>query len=364
MHSIFSSLKSNRRFATLVGAFALTLFSGTSHAQAASPASAPAFAVPAFAIIDTWHIGGDGGWDYLTAEPAANRLYIGRGNRVQVVDTTTGKLMKEIPGMHGVHGVALDPQGKVGYISDGGANMVRVFDRATLQVTASIPAGQNPDAILFEPSTRRVFAFNGRSQSATVIDAATNKVLQTIALPGKPEFAQADEQGTVFVNLEDKNQIARIDAKKMTVTAVWSIAPCDSPSGLAIDRAGHRLVSVCQNHLATVVDTSNGHVVATPAIGSGPDGDRYDAKRHLVFSSNGEGTLSVIQQSSPNTYQPIQTLPTQRGARTLALNRENGNIYVVTASFDPAPAATPQNPRPRPTILPDSFVVLVIGAKK
>ncbi len=164
----------------------------------AAPAQSPA---QPFAVRSTWHIGGDGGWDYLTVDPHAHRLYIGRSNRIQIVDTTTGKLLHEIEGMKGVHGVALDPQGKIGYISDGGANTVRVFDRATFQVTASIPAGQNPDAILFEPVTRRVFAFNGRSQSATVIDAATNKVLQTIPLPGKPEFAQTDDKGTVYFNV-------------------------------------------------------------------------------------------------------------------------------------------------------------------
>ncbi len=359
MHPIFSSLKPSRCAAAFLCAVAGALLFSAPQAQAVSHAPAPTFAV-----LNTWHIGGDGGWDYLKTDPAAHRLYIGRDNRVQVIDTTTGKLTHEILGLKHVHGVALDPRGKVGYISDGGANMVRVFDRSTLQVTASIPAGENPDAILFEPSTRRVFAFNGRSQSATVIDAATNKVLLTIALTGKPEFAQADNKGTVYVNLEDKNQIARIDARQMTVTAVWPLAPCDSPSGLAIDRVGHRLFSVCHNHLAAVVDTNNGHVIATPAIGAGPDAARYDARRHLFFSSNGEGTLTVVQQQSPDRYQPVQTLATQRGARTQALDRSTGKLYLVTASFGPAAAATPQNPRPRPTILPNSFVVLVIGAKK
>lgn len=349
---------SRQIYFSLLTAAMLAFFCSAAPAQSPTPSPSQPFAV-----LDTWHIGGDGGWDYLTVDPHAHRLYIGRSNRIQIVDTHSGKLLHEITGMKGVHGVALDPRGQLGYISDGGANTVHVFDRATLQVTASIPAGQNPDAILFEPATRRVFAFNGRSQSATVIDAATNKVLQTIPLPGKPEFAQTDDKGAVYFNVEDKNQIARIDAKSMAVTAVWPIAPCDSPSGLAIDRVGHRLFSVCHNNVMTVVDTRTGHVVATPAIGKGPDGDRYDARRHLVFSSNGEGSLTIIAQDSPDSYRALQTLPTQRGARTLALDRSNGHVYVVTASFGPAPAAIAQNPRPRPTILPDSFVVLVVGKK-
>lgn len=319
---------------------------------------------PQFHVQYTWHIGGDGWWDYLTAEPAAHRLYIARGNRVQVVDTRTGKLEAEIGGMQGVHGVALDSRGKYGYVSDGMANTVRVFDRKSLKVVANIPAEQNPDAIIFDPATSRVFAFNGRSHSATAIDTGSNRVLATIPLPGKPEFAQSDAAGNVYVNMEDKNQIVRIDAHTLKTTATWPIAPCDSPSGLAIDRANHRLFSVCDNNVMVVVDTGDGHVVATPAIGKGPDATRYDAKRHLVFSSNGEGTLTVVQQKSADNYQPVQTLPTQRGARTLALDNATGTIYLVTAEFGPRPAPTAANPHPRPAMTPGSFVVLEVSAGK
>ncbi len=319
---------------------------------------------PSFLVEKTWHIGGDGGWDYLTTEPSAHRLYIARGNRVQVVDTQSGKLIAEIGGMGGTHGIALNSNGKTGYISDGGDGMVRVFDRATLKVTASIPAGKNPDAILFEPATHRVFAFNGRSSSATVIDTGDNRVLKTIPLPGKPEFAQADGAGSVYVNIEDKSEIVRIDAKSMTATASWPLAPCESPSGLAIDTTHHRLFSVCDNKLMAVVDTRTGHVVATPAIGNGPDATRYDAKRHLIFSPNGQdGTLTVVRQNSADSYTPVQTLTTQKGARTMALDSASGTLYVVTANFGPRPAATADNPHPRPSIEPDSFVVLVVGTK-
>jgi YVTN family beta-propeller protein len=338
----------SHHFVILAAAVA-TLF-GTAYAQ-----------VPQYRVQKTWHISGDGWWDYMTVEPAAHRLYIARGNRVQVVDTQTGKLITEMGGMMGTHGIALNTNGKYGYVSDGGAGMVRVFDRATLKVIASIPAEKNPDAILFDPATKRVFAFNGRSQSATAIDTETNKALQNIPLPGKPEFAQADGKGNVYVNIEDKNQIVRIDAKTLKPTATWPIAPCDSPSGLAIDRAHHRLFAVCDNHVMTVVDAQTGKVVATPQIGSGPDATRYDAKSHLVFSPNGrDGTLTVVQQLSPNNYKPVQTVTTQRGARTMALNSDTGAIYLVTAGFGPPPAATAANPHPRPAMLPDSFVVLVV----
>jgi YVTN family beta-propeller protein len=319
---------------------------------------------PKFHIEAIWQIGGDGGWDYLTADPGAHRLYIARGDRVQVVDTRTGKLLTEIGGMEGVHGIALNSNGKFGYVSDGRAGVVRVFDRTTLKVIANVPAQKNPDAIIFDPATRRVFAFNGRSNSATAIDTRTNRVLATIPLPGKPEFAQADGDGHVYVNLEDKNQIERIDSRSLKTTANWSIAPCDSPSGLAIDPKEHRLFSVCQNHLMAVTDTHNGHVVATPAIGAGPDAARYDANLHLVFSPNGrDGTLTIIRQNSADSYTPIQTLTTQMGARTMALNSATGTLYLVTAKFDPRPPATADHPHARPPILPGTFVVLEAGMK-
>lgn len=317
-----------------------------------------------FHVQKNWHIGGDGWWDYLKVDPAAHRLYIARGSRVQVVDTENGKLISEISGMSGVHGVALNSNGKYGYISDGMANTVRVFDRATLKVVANIPVEKNPDAILFDPATKRVFAFNGRSHSATAIDTGNNSVLKTIPLPGKPEFAQSDAEGNVYVNIENKNQIVRIDSHSLKTTATWPIAPCDSPSGLAIDRTHHRLFSVCDNNVMVVVDTHDGHVVATPAVGKGPDATRYDAKRHLVFSPNGDdGTMTVIQQKSADSYAPVVTVPTQRGARTMALDSSTGMIYLVTAGFGPRPAATATNPRPRPAMVPNSFVVLVVGSE-
>jgi YVTN family beta-propeller protein len=319
---------------------------------------------PMFHVEKTWHIDGDGGWDYLTTDPAAHRLYIARGNRVQVVDTRTGRLAGEITGMDHTHGIALNSDGRTGYVSDGGAGLVRVFDRRTLKETATIPAEKNPDAILFDPDTHRVFAFNGRSQSATAIDTRKNSVLATIPLPGKPEFAQSDGAGNIFVNIEDKSELARIDAHTLKVTATWPLAPCESPSGLSIDTVHHRLFSVCDNKVMAVVDAGNGHVVTSVPIGNGPDSTRYDAHRHLVFTPNGEdGTLTVVRQESADKYTPVQTVTTQKGARTMALDHTNGDLYLVTAQFGPPPAATAANPHPWPTIVPGSFVVLVVGTK-
>ena len=320
----------------------------------------PAMAQGAFKVQDTWKIGGDGGWDYLTSDSAAKRLYVTHGGRVEVIDSATGKSIGAITGLKGTHGVALDDAGKYGYISDGGANEVVVFDRTTLQKVTSIPAGTNPDGIAFEPVTKTVWAFNGRSKDATVIDTATQKVVATVPLPGKPEFPVADGKGMVFDNIEDMNEIVRLDAKSSKITATWSISPCVSPSGLAIDRKGRRLFAVCGENKMAVVDANTGKVIATPAIGNGPDAASYDPKRKLAFSSNGEGTVTIID-ASDGSYKVLQNLPTQQGARTMTLDTATGRIYVVTAQFGPRPEATESNPRPRPAIIPDSFTVIVAG---
>lgn len=310
-------------------------------------------------IIDRWKIGGEGGWDYMTADPAAHRLYLAHGPRVDVVDTTSGKLVGSITGLYGTHGVALDNHGKFGYISDGGGNAVIVFDRATLATVASIPAGTNPDGIIFEPATRTVWAFNGRSHDVTVIDTTTRKVAATIPLPGKPEFPAVDGRGTVFDNIEDKSEIVRLDARSKTLTATWP-AGCDSPSGLAFDVAGHRLFPVCDGKKMAVIDSRDGKLIATPSIGQGPDAARWSAKHHLAFASSGDGILSVIDARAPG-YPTIESLPTQRGARTMAYDAATDRAYVVTAEFGPRPEPTPQNPRPRPAVVPGSYTVIVIG---
>ena len=321
----------------------------------------PIAAQQPYKIIDQWKVGGDGGWDYLLADSPAHRLYITRGARVDVVDTQSGKLVGSVAGLHGTHGIALDPAGKLGYISDGGGNAVVVFDRATLATVATIPAGTNPDAIIFEPATKTVWTFNGRSHDSTVIDAATQKVVATIPLPGKPEFAAVDGQGTIFNNIEDKNELIRIDAKAQKLTGEWPLAGCDGPSGLAFDVAGGRLFSVCDGKKMAVTDAKTGKSLATPAIGEGPDAAGYDAAHKLAFASCGhDGILSVVDASAPG-YPTIESLPTKASARTMFYDSAADRIYTVAAEFGPRPAATPENPRPRPALIPGSFVVLVIG---
>ena len=320
-----------------------------------------AFAAPAmlcaqqpYKILDRWKIGGDGGWDYLLADSAAHRLYLTRGARVDVLDTQTGKPMGTIAGLHGTHGIALDTAGKFGYISDGGGNAVVVFDRATLATVATIPTGQNPDGIVFESATQTVWAFDGRSKDVSVIDAAT------IPLPGKPEFAVVDGKGAVFDNIEDKNEIVRLDAHTNKLTAEWPLSNCDSPSGLAFDVAGSRLFPVCDGKHIAVVDSKTGKVLANPAIGDGPDAAGWDAAHKLAFASCGEGILSVIDAAAPG-YPTIESLSTQHSARTMTYDPATDRIYLVAAEFGPRPEPTPENPRPRPAIVPGSFVVLVVG---
>ena len=313
-----------------------------------------------YKILDKWKIGGDGGWDYLLPDPAAHKLYITRGPQVLVIDTTTGKQIGAITGLHGTHGIALDNAGKFGYISDGGGNAVVVFDRTTLATIATISTGgQNPDGIVFEPATQTVWAFDGRSKDAAVIDAATRKVVANIPLPGKPEFPAVDGKGIVFDNIEDKSEIVRLDAHSKTLTATWPLTGCEEPSGLAFDVPGARLFSVCDKHMA-ITDSNTGKYLGTAAIGDGPDAAGYDPAHNLAFASCGEGVLSVVDASKP-TYPTVETLPSQAGARTMAYDASTDRVYLVAAQFGPRPATTPENPRPRPTIVPGSFTILVIG---
>jgi YVTN family beta-propeller protein len=334
----------------------------TASVAGAMLAPASAAAQKPYSILSRWTIGGDGGWDYLTSDPKAHRLYVTHGPRVEVLDTDSGKVVGSITELKGTHGVALDDAGKYGYVSDGGANAVVVFDRASLATVASIPAGTNPDGIVFEPVTKTVWAFNGRSNNATVIDTAQRKVVATIALSGKPEFPVADGSGTVFANIESKNEIVRFDAAAKTITATWPLANCESPSGLAIDTAGHRLFAVCDGGKMAVVNSASGKTEANPAIGEGPDAARFDAEHNLAFSSNGGGTLTIIN-AGKDSYPVLQTLPTQKGARTMTLDTATGRIYMATAIFGPRPAPTAANPHPWPTVKPGSFAVLVIGQK-
>lgn len=311
-------------------------------------------------VADHWKIGGEGGWDYLLSDDAAHMLYVTHGPRVEVLDTETGKPAGAITGLKGTHGVALNPDGKTGYVSDGGGNAIVVFDRASLQVKTMVPAGTNPDGIVFEPVTGTVWAFNGRSKNVSVMDASTNQVVSTIALPGKPEFPRADGEGHVFVNIEDKNTIVKLDAHQKTVTGGWPLDGCDSPSGMAIDPSAHHLFSVCDGNIMAVSDYAAGHVVARVAIGESPDAAFFDPKRKLVFSSNGGGTLTIVDAAKPD-FPVLQTLTTVKGARTMAYDAGTGRAFLSVAKFDPPAAPTEQNPHPRPRPQPGSFEILVVS---
>ena len=311
-------------------------------------------------ILDRWKLADAGWWDYLVADPSAHRLYITRGDHLDVVDTNSGKIVGTISGMKGIHGVAFDATGKYGFISDGGANEVVVFNRSTLAKVTAVPTGAGADAIMFEPVTNTVWTWNGHGESATKIDATTFKALATIPLPGKPEFAVADGHGLIYDNIEDKSEIVRIDAKAGKITAEWPLKNCDSPSGLAYDASGKRLFPVCDGKHMGVVDATNGKTIATASIGDGPDAARWSAKHKLAFASCGEGVLSVVDGSTP-AYKTVQTLPTERGARTMEYDATNDRIYLVTAEFGPRPAPTPENPHARPPMIPGSFTVIVVG---
>ena len=322
---------------------------------------AAAAAAQTYHVADKWRLGGQGGWDYLTSDDAAHRLYVAHNSRVEVVDSTTGKIIGAITGLKSTHGVALDPDGKTGYISDGAGNAIVVFDRANLSVKATVPAGTNPDGITYEPVTKTVWAFNGRSKNVSVLDTKTDTIVATIPLPGKPEFPQADGKGSVFDNIEDQNSIVKLDAKSHQLLATWKLEGCDSPSGLAIDRATHRLFSVCDSGKMAIVDYTSGKILRLASIGEGPDAAGFDAKRSLAFSSNGgSGTLSVVDTRKPG-FPTVQTLTTAKGARTMALDAATGHIYLVTARFGPPPAPTADRPYPRPSIVPDSFEMLVVA---
>jgi len=323
-------------------------------------ASSLAVAGSGYHVVTTYKVGGDGGWDYLTADSDARRLYISRGTHVMVLDADSGKSVGDIADTQGVHGIALAPELGRGFTSNGRESTVSIFDIKTLATSNKVKVGENPDAILYDPATKRVFTFNGRSQDSTVVDAASGKVLGTIKLDGKPEFAASDAKGEVFVNIEDKSELVAIDASKMEVKAKWPLAPCTEPSGLAIDRKHRRLFVGCDNKMMAVVDADSGKVLATPAIGEGVDATAFDPETGLAFASCGEGVLTVVKQDSPGKFS-AENVPTQPGARTMALDGKTHNAFVVTANFGPPPAPTADNPHPRRTILPDSFVVLVVG---
>lgn len=309
-------------------------------------------ATPDYAVLQRYPLGGSGGWDYLTIDPASHHLLIARQDRVMAVDTQSGKLVGGIPGMRHIHGIALVQKLRRGYVSDGAADSVHVIDLDTLKTLHDIPVdGRNPDGIVFDPASGHVLTMNGRSGNASVIDTASDKVVANIALPGKPEFAVSDGRGHVFVNIEDKGELARIDTKTNKVDATWNLAPCKSPSGLAIDTRSRRLFSVCDNKLMAVTDADSGRQVATVAIGDGPDAARFDPATRLVYSSNHDGTLTIVHEDDANHFRVVANVPTQFGARTMALDPATHRIWLVAAA-----------PGPRHAAVKD-FTALVVGPR-
>jgi len=316
-----------------------------------------------YKVIDRVKLGGEGGWDYLNADPATGMLYISRGSHVQIMDMEKKTLVADIPGTNGVHGIALVHALGKGYISAGRDTAVVVFDLKTFKTIKLIKIkGLNPDAIMYDDASKRVFTFNGRSSDATAIDAATDEVAGTVPLGGKPEFAQPDGKGTIYVNIEDKSTIAAFDAKTLKVTKTWSIAPGEEASGLAIDREHHLLFSVAGNKKMIVSDYEAGKVVAEAAIGEGPDAAGFDAETHLAFSSNGrDGTVTVVREDSPEKFTVIDNVKTQQSARTMSLDPKTHRIYLSCAEMGKAPEPTQDNPRPRPQMVPGSFTILILG---
>ncbi len=326
--------------------------------------SAVSFAVdaPNYQVTDRFAVGGEGGWDYLTFDADGGRLFITRGTHVMVINAA-GKVLGDIPDLSGVHGVALASDLGIGAISNGKSGTVTLFDMKSLKKTGEVKVGTKPDAIIYDPASHNVFAFNGGSDNTTVIDPAKGTVVATIALGGGPEFSASDLRGHVFVNLVDKNEIVEIDSTQNKVLAHWPLTGCDGPSGLAIDAKNNRLFSVCSNQIMTVLDAVSGKLVATVPIGKHPDAASFDPGTQLAFSSNGDGTLTVVHEDSADKFNVVQTVATAQGARTQALAAKSHKVYLVTAKFGLVPAATAEQPRPRPAMIPGTFEVLVVAAK-
>jgi DNA-binding beta-propeller fold protein YncE len=330
----------------------------------AGPAAAGPQAAPAssgYHIVRKIAVGGSDGWDYLGIDGANGHLFISRGTHVQVMDIATGTLVGDIPDTQGVHGIAVAPEFGRGFTSNGRADSVTIFDLKTLAKLGEAKTDTGPDAIIYDPATKRVFTMNGRAGTSTAIDASTGAVAGSVTLGGRPEFPAADAAGHVYVNLEDKSEVVQLDSQKLTVLNTWPVAPCVSPSGMAIDRANRRLFIGCHNQMMAIMDADSGKVVATVPIGSGVDANRFDPGTQLAFSSNGDGTLTVVHELTPDTYQVLDNVPTQQGARTMEVDLTTHHVFVVTASFGPAPAPTSDMPRPRAPILPDTFVVIELA---
>jgi DNA-binding beta-propeller fold protein YncE len=325
--------------------------------------TAAALAGPSgYHIAKTYKLGGEGGWDYLTVDSKARRVYISRGTHVMVVDADSGAVAGDIPNTNGVHGIAIAAEFDKGFISDGRDNNVTIFDPQTLKVLGTVATGKNPDAIIYDAASKRVFTFNGSGKDTTAIDAKAGTVAGTIALGGKPEAAVSDGKGHIFVNIEDTSEIVQFDSNKLSVENRWKIAPGEEASGLAFDVKNRRLFAVCSNKMMVVMNADNGQVVTTVPIGAGSDGAAFDPETGFAFSTNGgDGNMTVVHEDSASKFTVVENVPTMRRARTIALDPKTHNVYTITAEFGQAPAPTTEQPRPRAPMVPGSFTLLVLS---
>ena len=323
---------------------------------------------PGYHLLQKIAVGGDTGWDYLSVDSAARRLYVTHGTHIVVVNLDTNEVVGDIADTPGVHGFAIAHDLGRGFSSNGAEARVSIVDLKSLATTAKVATEEGPDAILYEPGHEAVYAFNGRARSMTVIAARSGEVLTSVKLPGKPEFAAADPgAGRVYVNIEDKNEVVSIDSASHQVVNEWPIAPGESASGMAFDAVHHRLFLGCENHLMLMLDTTTGKVVTSVPIGTGVDANAFDPQLQLAFSSNGEGSVTIAREQSASKLSVVQSLQTQPSARTMALDPVTHRIYLAAATFVPAaqaPAATAGAGPPvrqRRATVPGSFEILVYG---
>ncbi len=341
----------------LAAPLALTLLGGSALAQTAPAAPAP------YRLLNTIAIGGEGGWDYLSVDPAGTRLYVSHGTQVEVVDLKTRKVIGTIPNTPGVHGIAVVPGANRGYITCGRNNTCVVFDLKTLKpIGAPVATGPKPDALLYDAFSKRVFLFSNEGGKSTVLNATTGAVVGTAELGGDVEAPATDGHGTIFVNIEDKSEVIAFDAKTLAVRKRTSLAPGEEPTGLGYDRKTNRLFSGCANEKLVVTDGKTGKQVAVLPTGKGTDGAVFDPSTNNVITSNGgSGTFTVIHEDTPDKYTVVANVPTARGARTIALDPKTHHLFTCTAEYGPTPAPTTENPRPRPSIVPGTFRVLEFG---
>ena len=310
-----------------------------------------------YRLLTTLPVPGDGGWDYITVDDAGRRIYVSHATQVDVLDADTGEIKGKIPDTPGVHGIAVAPDLGRGFTSNGRDDSVTVFDLKTLETLDKVKTGRGPDAILYDPDTHQVFAFCGRGGSATVIDAAKAKAVGSIDLGGQPETGVADGAGLVFVNLEDKGEVLKIDARNRKVLERWPLDPGKTPTGLALDRRNHRLFVGCRSKLQVVVNADTGKVITTLPIGDGVDACAFDPETALAFISCRDGTVTVVHQDGPDDYKVVETLKTRPQSKTMALDPKTHRLFLPAAEFK----ASADNPRGRPSIVPGTFVVLVFG---